>query len=71
MENIKINTINKVKGLPVSRVLQHEPEGLGEGKGGVAISSFIYWRDQRLPRAKSSFFVKTLPSRWRRAVTAQ
>lgn len=31
----------------------------GEGRGGVTISSFIYWRDQRLCRAKPWFCVKT------------
>lgn len=31
----------------------------GEERGGVTIGSFIYWRDGRLCKAKSSFCVKT------------
>lgn len=43
---------------------------MGEGRGGVTISGFIYWRDQRLLRPKSLFCVKTLRGRWTAALTA-
>lgn len=60
--NININIINKVKSLPVKLVKWKELKGSSKGKEGVAISSFIYWRDQRLLRAKPLFCIKTLPS---------
>lgn len=57
--NVKVNTINKVKGLPVRCTSQNEVEGVGGGKRRCDNPQLYLLQGQRLCRAKSSFCVQT------------